>query len=267
MNPIVYTTKPESNSLPGFWEPTSQYPELSEPPSIKLLKGLSKDEAFIIENAISPRECNELIRFMNCSPNFEEVGVQGMKDKKDERIGSLRTSIWSPSTAENIWNKINYLLPVVHRGVYTATDWYQFLSEKELYEGGLKYLPVAISPLLRFMQYNNGGQHYAHYDASYIYPNYRYRTLKSMVIYLTTNEGAATRFVNDGQESVFIWDRNHDDWSRPVKPEEVIAKSECIAGNILIFNHRLCHDVEHYFGDNKRIIIRGDVVYKQDGAY
>ena len=112
------------------------------------------------------------------------------------------------------------------------------------------------------MKYENSGQHYAHYDAGFIYPDNRYRTLKSMVIYLTTNEGAATRFIKDGQDNLAIWDRKHEDWDREVNDDEIIAKSECIQGNILIFDHRLCHDVQKYLGTDPRIIIRGDVVYR-----
>lgn len=112
------------------------------------------------------------------------------------------------------------------------------------------------------MKYGHEGQHYAHYDAAYIYPKKEFRSLKSVVIYLTTNQNAATRFIKDGQEKLPIWDRNHDDWNRPVKENEIIATSECIAGNVLFFNHRICHDVQQYMGTDPRIIIRGDLIYE-----
>jgi len=223
---------------------------------------MDPSSAFILENVLSEKDCNSLIRFMNTSDNFEEVGVQGMKDAKDTRIGSLRTSIWSPKVAEVIWNKIAQHLSLVYGHRTVSTDWWQGLHADDIKSPGVVYVPVAMSPLLRFMKYENGGQHYAHYDAGFIYPDDRYRTLQSVVIYLTTCEGSATRFVNDGQEDTDIWSRTHGDWNRPVEDDEIISKSECVRGNVLIFNHRICHDVEQYLGDQERIVIRGDIVFE-----
>lgn len=264
MNPIVHTTKPAPDSMPGFWEP-KVIPDLDRGIEKRNLNDMDPSSAFILENVLSAKDCETLVDFMNSSDNFEEVGVQGMKDAKDERIGSLRTSIWSPGVSEVIWNKIAQHMTLVFCHNKVATDWWQGLHTEELYNPGVTYVPVAVSPLLRFMKYEKGGQHYAHYDAGFIYPDDKYRTLQSVVIYLTTNEGAATRFVDDGQGDVDIWSRTHTDWDRPVKEHEIIAKSECIQGNILIFNHRICHDVEQYLGDQKRIIIRGDIVFERMG--
>lgn len=260
MDRIVLTTKPDKNSLPGFYEPAKSIKLKNI--EIETFAPFKPDEAFVIKNILSKEECDLLIQHMNTSDNFENVGVQGMIDKKDDRIGSIRTSMWDPELAEQIWNKINTLLPIVTGDNDRATDWWQGLPTEMLYNPITEYKPVAISPLLRFMRYDRAGEHYAHYDAGFIYPNDEYRTLKSMVIYLTTNENAATRFIKDNQEKIDIWNRVHNDWSRPVTDNEILCKSECIAGNILIFDHRLCHDVQKYIGDQPRIIIRGDIVYK-----
>lgn len=270
MKDILKNTKPNPSKLPGFFEST-YIPQFDSGIKVKKLDNIKLADAFILENVFSFNECQELIKLMNTSTNFEEVGVQGMMDKKDERIGSLRTSIWSPDTADMIWNRIStaypLCIPIVHCGPYTATDWYRELGYERNFLEEASFRAETVSPLLRFMKYGKGGQHYAHYDASYIYPGGEYRTLKSMVIYLTTNTGAATRFIDDKQQHLKIWDRNHTDWSRPVKDEEVIAKSECIGGNVLIFNHRLCHDVEQYLGDDSRMIIRGDIIYRINSVF
>lgn len=269
MHRILTTTKPNRDKVPGFWEP--HFSPLSEVKKIHVtsLPGFEKQEAMILENVFSHVECQALIQFMNQSPNFEDVGVQGMKDKKDERIGSKRTSIWCPELADFIWRRIGHHIPGTmefsdRQREFIATDWWQhFVDPTMSYQAtSLCAQPIAISPLLRFMKYGHEGQHYAHYDAAYIYPNKEFRSLKSVVIYLTTNEGAATRFIKDGQEKLPIWDRKHDDWDRPVKDNEIIAKSECIAGNMLIFNHRICHDVQQYMGTDPRVIIRGDLVFE-----
>lgn len=266
MHPIINSTKPKLGTLPGFWE-TDLFPfEEVEPIYARALPGFTPHEVIVYENVFTKSECQKLIDFMNQSPNFEEVGVQGMKDQKDTRIGSLRTSIWSPKIARFIWNRIvEYLPGTIQFNKSTSTDWWQgkysglrLESDEITVQGD----PIAISPLLRFMKYGNEGQHYAHYDAAFIYPEQQFRSLKSMVIYLTTNENAATRFIRDEQTKKPIWDRNHEDWNRPVLDEEVIAKSECVAGNVLFFDHRICHDVQQYFGDTERVIIRGDLIYE-----
>jgi hypothetical protein len=86
-----------------------------------------------------------------------------------------------------------------------------------------------------------------------------------MVIYLTTNQIGATRFIEDGQKDIPIFDRKHDDWDRKVLSSEVITGSLPEKGKVLLFNHRECHDVEQYDGGEKtgRIIIRGDVIYEK----
>ena len=113
------------------------------------------------------------------------------------------------------------------------------------------------------MKYESGGQHYAHYDAGFIYPDDKYRTLQSIVIYLTTNvAGGSTRFIQDGQSTVPMRERKTEDWLREVEPNEVITSVYPKKGNILFFDHRLCHDVEKYFGNGPRIIVRGDIIYQ-----
>lgn len=255
---IITSTKPKADTLPGFFEPEHSI-QLDPIPFPSNIAGIPDDQAMVIRHALSSTECQLLIDFMNQSDNFEDVGVQGMMDQKDERIGSKRTSIWAPEVAHQIWHKIQGFLQTSKTcDVYTPTDWWQ---QRKVTDYPV-FIPIGMSPLLRFMQYENGGQHYAHYDAAYIYPDPKYRTLKSVVIYLTTNPGAATRFIEDSQSSLPTQDRNHNDWDRPVKEDEIINKSECIQGNILIFDHRLCHDVEQYLGNQKRIIIRGDIIYQ-----
>ena len=112
----------------------------------------------------------------------------------------------------------------------TSTDWWQD-DHHRIWE------PVAISPMLRFMRYQNDSEHYSHYDAGYFYPDNIHRTLKSLVIYLTTNEGGATRFINDNQKFIPVWERNHSDWSRRAKETEIMYSSYPETGKAIIFNH------------------------------
>ena len=257
-NNIIYSTKPDISKIPGGWEPTSDHlPLLQKPLKVNIIKEVSEN-TLLLNNVFSSEECYELISFMNRSPNFDSVSVQGRTDVKDDRIGSKRTTIWCPRLAEQFYGKLKNVLQNRMMTNFTATDWWQ---------GDVKrtnWIPIGISPMLRFMKYDEGGQHYAHYDAGFIYPDDNYRTLMSYIVYLTTNENGATRFIYDGQEGFYTWTRNHDDWTREVRKDEILFESVPVCGNVLIFDHRICHDVEKYTGNNPRIIIRGDVIYHSE---
>lgn len=255
---LVNSEKPNIEKLPGGWEPNF---------SISLKNTLECEEeifrrATIYSKLFSPEECDEIISKFMQSPKFENVTVQGIKDVPDDRIGSIRTTVWSPSLADLFWEMKfkNVMREAVVCEMFnerTPTDWWQGNKERTLWKA------VGLSPMLRFMKYENGGQHYAHYDAGHIYKNDRYRTLYSFVMYLTTNEGGGTtRFIKDDQENIVEWERNHEDWPRESREDEVLFRSKPIKGNVLIFPHRMCHDVEKYLGDTPRIIIRGDVLFE-----
>ena len=143
----------------------------------------------------------------------------------------------------------------------TPTDWYA-LSQRREYR---RWRGIAVSPLLRFMKYEAGGEHYGHYDMGYDYGDGR-RTLVSFVVYLTTvadNDGGRTRFLRDGQQELPIWQRNHADWRERASVNQILQSVRPQQGAVLFFDHRICHDVEPYTGLTPRIIIRGDIVYLQ----
>lgn len=215
---LLESTRPNFNLLPGGWElDSSLLPTLdctlpqnlpdNQKPRISYLP-ISHGVGIIIRNALTLTDCESLIALMSKSPNTEGVSVQGRKDIPDYRIGSVRTTIWSPLLASHIWNKIKTCIPHRRMTPHDATDWWQGDKDRTT------WYPVGFSPMLRFMRYESGGQHYAHYDAGFIYPDDNYRTLQSVVIYLTTNkEGGATRFIEDNQFYLPIWERDHQDWS------------------------------------------------------
>ena len=249
----MFFQKIGQNGRPGGWEPSS-VPALTGNPDIQ---GYGFVHGLILRNVLEAQDCAALIQFMESSPNFEPVSVQGFKDTVDTGIGSMRTTVWSAELAQQLWQRIGPHLMTQYMNPYTPTDWWQGDPGRQVWK------PIAISPLLRFMRYKRGGEHYSHYDAGFIYPDDRYRTLKSVVIYLTDSEGSgATRFIKDQQDDIPIWDRQHNDWLRQAQPEEVLYRSVPEAGKVLVFDHRRCHDVEPYTGSMPRVIIRADVVYE-----
>ena len=246
--------KPNISSLPGGWDP-SFYPKLEmEKLPLHWIEKV-QDDIGIIHNLLTDKDCDLLKGFYNQAPRKEKVSVQGNKDQMDDRIGSNRATIWSPGLASELWMKMNMFFRD-HRSmsVFSSTDWHQGKVARE-------WLPIGVSPMLRFMKYTEGGEHYAHYDAGYIYDNPEIRTLSSFVIYLTTNDSGSTRFIKDGQDRVPVYLRDHNDWTRETKDDEVFFSSMPKKGKMLFFDHRICHDVSKFEG-TERMIIRGDIIYK-----
>lgn len=266
---LIESSRPDINKIPGGWFPGSiNYIFNNEnnswkEPIINKITGQHIPNAYIINNALCQEDCNFLIDFMMSSSSFENVSIQGRKDIIDDRIGSKRTTVFSTELATRLKPIFDKYIDDLKCNDFTPTDWWQDNINNDLSkELSYNWKYLGISPMLRFMKYEKHGQHYAHYDAGFIYNKPQYRTLLSFVIYLTTNISGATRFIEDEQSHLNVWDRQHDDWTREALESEVIAASQPIRGNILVFPHRMCHDVEQYIGNEPRIIIRGDVLFK-----
>ena len=255
---MITHIKPNANNLPGFWD-------IKETPILQSGNLLTKDVFLteetsntvqVIHGLLSQETCENLIEMFNRSGIEAPVSVNGLKDE-NFGVGSKRASGWSEYIANQLTDMIIPKLPVLSCNAYTATDWWQGAKQIR------RWKPIAVSPLLRFMRYQHDSEHYAHYDAGYLYPDGQHRTLKSLVIYLTTNEIGATRFLDDGQDNLHVWNRKHQDWSRRAEKSEIRESVYPVAGSAVVFNHRLCHDVEQFQGADKvRIIIRGDIIYE-----
>ncbi len=265
---LLNSEKPDFNLLPGGWEaPEELVPNMDnsliEFTKARDLRTVSKEDgkALIIEKALNVFEIHKLIGLMNFSPNFEQVSVQGRKDIPSYEVGSNRTSIWSLKLAQELWPKIKLHLPSVRWfNNYSETDW---ISKQDRNNITTFWKPVGLTPLFRFMKYNEGGKHFAHYDSSFIYKDPKFRTLQSIVIYLTTHkDSGATRFIEDRQTNKQLFDRNYSDWIREVEPREVKLGVYPEEGNILVFDHQMCHDVQEYKGKEPRVIVRADILYE-----
>jgi hypothetical protein len=258
---VVANEKPDM--VPGGWTPqTGDFefsPRQQPSPGAKSVPVPGVPNAFVLRGVLSDEDCARLVDMFMSSGISAPVSVQGRKDVPDDRVGSVRATAWAPDLADKLWQKMLTLVRPRTRVMSdtTSTDWWQGDKERRDWKS------VGLTPMLRFMRYEDGGQHYAHYDAGYIYgADDRYRTLMSFVLYLTTNtEGGATRFIRDGQADKPVYERSHEDWTREVMPEEVIAANYPVAGDILIFDHRACHDVQAYHGRGPRIIVRGDILF------
>ena len=117
---------------------------------------------------------------------------------------------------------------------------------------------LGVSKYWRFMKYNDGGEHYPHYDSDFM-TNKNQFTKFSCVVYFTDCNSGEFAFVNhDGKDK--------SDWTRQAHENEISLKVLPRKMNVLIFPHTLCHTVLPFnpiSNDEVRIIARGDLIYEK----
>lgn len=248
--------RPPTGALPGAWDP----PAISlDPPStapvFERLRGVSL--ALVAHEVLTASDCSRLRDAMTASERAEPVGVTGVKDSYG--IGSVRATAWSCELALALYQKLASAIPSVRfLDEHASTD--HFATDAR--GGHRSWRVVGLSPLLRFMRYDAGGRHLCHYDAGFDYGDGR-RSLMSVVFYLSdAPTSGATRFVRDGQNQLPARDRDFSDWERDTRDEEVIVLVHPREGDALLFDHRICHDVQRWDGPGARFIVRADVVYE-----
>jgi NAD+ synthetase len=246
--------RPPAGAIPGAWDP----PRIELDPIAKLPPwerlAIPDALALLVRDVLTHGDCARLREAMEQWGHAEPVGVTGVSgEHAGYGIGSVRATAWSPDLASALWKRLRPALPCVRfLGELTPTDG----------AGHRTYRLVGLSPLLRFMRYDPGGRHLCHHDAGFDYGDGR-RTLLSVVFYLTDAPASgATRFVRDGQEGVPVRDRTFDDWSRDTRDDEVMLSVHPARGHALVFDHRLCHDVQRWEGPGPRVVVRADVVYE-----
>lgn len=262
--------RPPEGSLPGEWIPPDDLQITPQRRALRVrpLEVDGRSLAMEVHEVLDPEDCQILVQAMESSGcgcpvdvfGFAEGDHRGIRAAATEEArGSWRATAWSPALAAQLWSKLESAIPDIRwiEDDRVATDWHAPTPAR-------RWEKVGLSPVLRFMRYQAGGQHCCHYDASFDYGDGR-RTLLSVVFYLTeapAEAGGRTRFVRDGQEDLPVGQRSFGDWTRLTRPEEVITGMRPQLGSALVFDHRLCHDVEHYTGQEPRVIVRGDVVFR-----
>lgn len=253
--------RPPEGAIPGAWSPP-EIPFDRAQPSPRVDRLDAHDSNGLVLRAqpvLSRADCSRLCEAMAAFEGAAPVGVTGARDSYG--VGSTRATAWSPALAATLWERMAWAAPSVRfTNDHTPTD--AFATDTRA--GHRSWRVVGLSPLLRFMRYERGGRHLGHHDAAFDYGDGR-RTLMSVVFYLTDapeGAGGATRFLRDGQASLPTRARVFDDWARDARADEVALAVRPAAGAVLLFDHRLCHDVEAWNGEGPRVIIRGDLVYE-----
>lgn len=211
---------------------------------------------FDISKLLTAKECEQLVNFLQ-SQTWVPTGRDGYTATHNpkETPGSFRVSSFNQDFADVLWYRLQEFLPAVR--LMNSID-------KTDYHPDPVWTPVGVSPVLRFIKYEDGGELIPHYDAPYTYSDTK-KTLMSLVIYLTTNQTGNTRIINDPQDRVNFEHRTFKDWTKPATNQEVLNGFKPEAGNGIMFDHRILHDSEPLKNETK-IILRTDIIFTKGGA-
>jgi len=199
---------------------------------------------------LTKSEIEQLLQIFNDSDK-KHANVYGYtKGPETKEIGSKRCTLYNVELADKIWNRIKSNIDNLVLADKPTTDW----------KSGEMYRAVGVNPAFRFIGYmQDDSSLVPHYDYSFV--NGDYKTLKSLVIYLTTNKTGGTRFLQDYQAG--SWNKDLSDWKAENKAT-AISKGVVmpVAGQAIMFDHHLLHDSDYVNGEYK-VIIRTDIVYEK----
>ena len=208
----------------------------------------------LITNLLSDSETSELNVLINkqawvFTDKHGKIHPQSNELALKSEPGSYRLSWYNTDFAETLYNRLKPHLDIL------------LLSQEEVnqnadYENCQVWRPVGINPYMRFIKYNNNDSLVPHYDSPYAY-NSTTKTLKSVVIYLTSTTSGSTCFIKEKPDA-----QGYEDWQNNECPEDITAKINCVSGSALVFNHRMLHSAAPVLNEEK-IIIRTDVIYEK----
>lgn len=212
-----------------------------------------EDAITLIEHFFNQENIQILLNNLKEKP-WTPVGTDGILDNYNSKeiIGSYRLSIYNETFAHYLWQ---FMKPFF---LFKKVD--DFSNIENL--NHFIWKPIGTNPLFRFIYYTaNTGFLIPHYDAPYQF-NDKKQTMKSFVIYLTTNdEGGETRFLNDEQDKLPFEKRHFADQFFTPKKENIKHIIQPVAGNAIAFDHRILHDSCPC--NNDKIIIRTDIIYEK----
>lgn len=181
-------------------------------------------------------EFNSYFDYFDRMGLIENVSITGVQENINDGKGSSRFSTMSPHLANILTLLIN-----ISGVTNTAKNFYR------------------VADYFRFMRYENGGQHYPHYDSDYKFTiDNNFITRYSMVLYHNYCYSGELFFCNDSRETTT------SDWDRQATDNEIYLSIKPAPLKLVLFPHTLCHGVKKFEGD-KRDIIRGDLIFTNYG--
>lgn len=185
---------------------------------------------------LDEHERQSILEALSKITEWAETDIDGYVKSKDYHIGSYRVSKWDPEFATQLWQRLSQVVGPV-------------------YDDGDCWVPTGLSPLLRFIKYEQGGILIPHYDAPYVYGDKK-KTMMSVVLVLEAGGEAKVRFFHDPRPDRF----EYKDWDAEYSPI-MSQQYRSVPGTALIFNHRELHDSPEVL--QRKIILRTDVEFER----
>jgi len=196
----------------------------------------SGDCAFLLENLLSPEECDDIIA------QSEAFGLRSCEYDNSFRITD-RVSVNACSLGDVLYERARpYLGDVVVQGNSKPLG-----IRKDLYNG--RWQPKCLNQCFRICRYSPGGFFLPHFDMGWDDCN-GLRSIKTFMVYLNDDfSGGDTSFFNEQQVHYRFPKRTNRTYAlRPKK------------GSCLVFNHSITHDGGKLFTGTK-YILRTEVMY------
>ena len=148
---MIVHNKPTIDSVPGFWDiqdtPVITPGDLN---NIEVFHLNNNNDILIVNDLLDIATCGRLTNIFKASNILAPVSVNGLKDEVCG-IGSKRATGWSEYIANELSKIIIPMLGILGCNRYTSTDWNL--------GGSMVYKPIMISPMLRFMKYQQVSEH------------------------------------------------------------------------------------------------------------
>lgn len=215
--------------------------------NIKPFEYTHKPDLIKVQNMLTESDVNILTEFFNQGNDHSYYYTDRDGSLSPEKSFSKRKSLYSEHLSKIIFERLNPHLDKILK-----------LKNSDLEFEELKYntlwTPVSISPYFRFIEYTKNGELIPHYDTPHKYDSETF-TLKTLVLSLTTNKEGATEFYFED----CIDYKDYDD----LILKDPVTKYEHESGSMLMFDHRVLHQVKPIKKDETKLIIRTDLIYKR----
>jgi NAD+ synthetase len=210
--------------------------------SINAVTTLKTEDKTVVANLLSTTEVDTLVALAKDQDwIFTDNHGTPVADKSGP--GSYRISWHNQIFADELFHRIKLATDIL------VTDG---LGD---YDGCKVWRPIGINPYFRFIRYLDKDNLVPHYDSPTVF-NDTTKTLRSVVIYLTTNKTGQTCFIKEREQA------DYKDWAMSETQTDILETIPCVKGSALVFNHRLLHS-SHQIEDEEKIIIRTDIIYEK----
>lgn len=224
--------------------------------SSKRILAIPRGNLHEIEGILSTSEIRSIVKEVD-ENGWTPILIGGSKhtiSNQNDKVGSFRASTINNHLASIIWNR----LAPYFGGLRKFSE--ESLIDKEQHS---YWCAVGVSPLLRFVKYEDGCEALLpHYDESIIQPDGS-KALMRVLIYLNTNEllGGDTIFVKEPEVNLPFSQMSLQNWNREPYDDEIIYEVSPKPGLALVFDHKLLHGSKRVSETGSKITLRTDILF------